>query len=100
MIKRSCWSSLRWYSPFKRITRAGAEPAARHPAKAQMRQQLHGQVFLHRRQQQQQSEEVGEEARQDQQQTGNNQRYALIISAAGLSPAAIFCCINRKFLKP
>ena len=24
----------------------------------------------------------------------------LIISAAGLSPAAIFCCINRKFLKP
>ncbi|GHK54940.1 hypothetical protein KPZU09_46760 [Klebsiella pneumoniae] len=24
----------------------------------------------------------------------------LIISAAGLSPAAIFCCISRKFLKP
>ena len=24
----------------------------------------------------------------------------LIISAAGLSPAAIFCCISMRFLKP
>ena len=53
--------------PFKGIPRAGAETTAWHTAETQMRQQLHGQVLLHRRQQQQQAEEVCKEARQDQQ---------------------------------
>ena len=41
-----------------------------------MRQQLHGQVFLHWRQKQQKAEEVGKEARQNKQQTRDNQRHA------------------------
>jgi hypothetical protein len=83
--------------PFKGIPRAGAETTAWHTAETQVRQQLHGQMLLHRRQQQQQAEEVGEETRQDQQQPAIISDTLLIISAAGLSPAAIFCCINRKF---
>jgi hypothetical protein len=64
--------------PFKGLSAAssGAKAAARHPAEAQMRHQLHRQVLLHRRQQQQQAEEVGKEPRQQQQQTGDNQRHA------------------------
>ena len=38
--------------PFEGLTAAssGAKAAARHPAEAQMRHQLHRQVLLHRRQ--------------------------------------------------
>lgn len=61
--------------PFKGIPGPVLKPP-RHTAETQMRQQLHGQVLLHRRQQQQQAEEVCKEARQDQQQTSNNQRHA------------------------
>ena len=47
--------------PFEGLSAAssGAKAAARHPAEAQVRHQLHRQMLLHRRQKQQQAEEVG-----------------------------------------